>query len=164
MGGRVFIYLSLLVGGLMFALPGEALTMKECSVNYKAAQDAGTLGGAKWEDFRQANCGDATAPTPAVPVANTVALMSAPTVVPVAAVTTLPAAKPAPAKAVAPSGVSFPSAIDPKYGKERVSLARMHTCRDGYRAAKASNSLGGLRWIQQGGGYYSLCNAKLKSS
>ena len=38
----------------------------------------------------------------------------------------------------------------------------MHTCVDSYRAAKANNALGGLKWIQKGGGYYSLCNARLK--
>ena len=39
----------------------------------------------------------------------------------------------------------------------------MHTCLDQYRANKASNGNGGLKWIQKGGGYYSLCNKGLKS-
>lgn len=31
----------------------HALIMKECSANYKAAQQAGTLQGLKWKDFCQ---------------------------------------------------------------------------------------------------------------
>jgi hypothetical protein len=32
-----------------------------------------------------------------------------------------------------------------------------------YKANKASNGNGGLKWIQKGGGYYSECNKRLKS-
>ena len=40
----------------------HALSMKECSAKYKAAKDAGTLNGMKWNDFRKAQCGaEATA-------------------------------------------------------------------------------------------------------
>ena len=35
-----------------FAPSVEALTMKECSAKYQAAKTAGTLGGQKWNDFR----------------------------------------------------------------------------------------------------------------
>ncbi len=38
----------------------------------------------------------------------------------------------------------------------------MQTCLDQYKANKASNGNGGLRWIQKGGGYYSECNKRLK--
>jgi hypothetical protein len=38
----------------------------------------------------------------------------------------------------------------------------MHTCLDQYRANKANNGNGGLKWIQKGGGYYSQCNKALK--
>src|SRR3984893_19584594 len=61
------------------AAPAQALSMQECSAKYKAAKDAGTLNGQKWNDFRKAQCAaDATpaaapaaaAPaTPAAPVA-----------------------------------------------------------------------------------------------
>jgi hypothetical protein len=30
----------------------HALSMRECSAKYKAAKDAGTLNGMKWNDFR----------------------------------------------------------------------------------------------------------------
>ena len=39
------------------AVPGQALTMKECSAKYRAAQSAGKGAGMSWQDFRKANCG-----------------------------------------------------------------------------------------------------------
>jgi len=43
----------------------HALTLKECSAKYRAAQEAGTLSGMKWNDFRKAECGaDASVWTP----------------------------------------------------------------------------------------------------
>jgi hypothetical protein len=38
-------------------MPAQALSMSECSAKYKAAKDAGTLNGMKWNDFRKAQCG-----------------------------------------------------------------------------------------------------------
>lgn len=38
----------------------------------------------------------------------------------------------------------------------------MQTCLEQYYANKQNNTLGGLKWIQKGGGYYSLCNSRLK--
>lgn len=43
-----------------------------------------------------------------------------------------------------------------------LDVAVMHTCLDQYYVLKDANALGGLKWIQKGGGFYSLCNAKLK--
>jgi hypothetical protein len=59
-------------------------------------------------------------------------------------------------------GPTFPTAVSPKYSQESAGKARMHTCLDQYRANKASNKNGGLRWIQRGGGYYSECTKQLK--
>ena len=65
----------------------HALSMKECSAKYKAAKDAGTLSGMKWNDFRKAQCGaEATAtpgpataqPTPTTAAKPTSPPMSAP--------------------------------------------------------------------------------------
>ena len=56
----------------------------------------------------------------------------------------------------------FPQAISPKYRNEPIGKARMHTCLDQYRANKAANRNGGLRWIEKGGGYYSECSKRLK--
>ncbi len=129
---------------------GSGLTMKECSAKYQAAKSTGTLGGLKWNDFRKSQCSagasavndDDTAPT-----ADTATYTDEP-----AAPTT-----------AAPRGVSFPSAVATKYSTESPGKARMHTCLAQYYANKERNSLGGLKWIQKGGGYYSLCNSRLKS-
>ena len=48
------------------------------------------------------------------------------------------------------------------HASETPAKGRMHTCLDQYYALKDANALGGLKWIQKGGGFYSLCNAKLK--
>ena len=117
----------------------HALTMAECSAKYKAAKDANTLNGMKWNDFRKANCGAEASATPAA------------------------APAPAPARAAAGNAV-FPTAVSPKYSKESAGKARMHTCLDQYDANKANSGNGGLKWIQKGGGYYSQCNAKLKGA
>jgi hypothetical protein len=60
-------------------------------------------------------------------------------------------------------GAVFPSSVSSKYSSESAGKARMHTCLDQYNANKAGNGNAGLHWIQKGGGYYSQCNAKLKS-
>ncbi len=65
-------------------------------------------------------------------------------------------AKPAVSHAV------FPKAIAAKYIKESAGNARRDTCLDQYKANKATSGNGGLRWIQKGGGYYSVCSTKLK--
>ena len=65
-----------ILGLAMFSLalgvagaPAQALSAKECSVKYKAAQQAGTLGDMKWNDFRKAQCGaDASAQPVAAPM------------------------------------------------------------------------------------------------
>ncbi|MGH6679177.1 MAG: hypothetical protein ACREDL_09665 [Bradyrhizobium sp.] len=141
---------------LAASAPAQALTRQQCSAKYKEAKANGTLNGQKWNDFRKANCGKqataAPAATPAAPAATTT--------------TAKPKRHAATAAApAAPSGPAvFPSAINPKYAKEKPGKARMHTCVDQYRANKATNSNGGLKWIQKGGGYYSQCNKRLKGS
>ena len=131
--------------------PTQALSPRECSAKYKAAQSAGTLNGMKWNDFRKAECGAtaaATAPPPA-PAPEAAA--------PTKRAATAPAASPRTGNAM------FPAAVSPKYSSETAGKARMHTCLDQYRANKASNGNGGLRWIEKGGGYYSECNKRLSS-
>jgi len=150
-------YAAICAGAVLAAIAlqgtsAKALTMTECSAKYKAAKDAGSLNGMKWNDFRKAQCGsDATAAPAAAPAPTTA---SAP-----------PAAapKPAPTPAAASSAV-FPSAVDSKYSKESAGKARMETCLDQYKANKAGNGNGGLKWIQKGGGYYSECNKRLKGA
>ena len=58
----------------------------------------------------------------------------------------------------------FPSAVDSKYSNEKPGRARRKTCLDQYKANKATNANGGLKWLQKGGGYYSQCAKKLKGA
>src|SRR5215813_9719901 len=53
----IFLCTTLIVTVAGAASPAAALTMKECSAKYKAAQAAGTLNNMKWNDFRKAECG-----------------------------------------------------------------------------------------------------------
>lgn len=152
---------ALLVTGLLLgaASPANALTAQECSAKYQAAKTAGTLAGQSWSDFRKAQCGAEAAAPAAVQIAQA-----------------QPAAKDAPAKQpaaakkqaaapTAPAGPAvYPTAIDPKYAKETASKARIKTCGDQWKANKASNATGGMRWLQKGGGYWSECNKRLKGA
>ncbi|WP_213772943.1 hypothetical protein [Bradyrhizobium sp. dw_78] len=129
--------------------PAQALTMQECSAKYKDAKSAGTLNGQKWNDFRKAECGATATAAPAPAAAEA---KPAPAPSPMAA----------PAAPVAVGNAVFPSAVSPKYAQESAGKARMHTCVDQYKANKETNTNGGLKWIQKGGGYYSECNKRLK--
>ena len=135
-------------------VPAYALSMKECGAKYQAAKDAGTLKGLTWNEFRKAECGGeaaegpaASAPPPATPASSPAA-----------------SAPPPSAPPVASGPVRFPSAVSPKYAKESAGKARMETCLDQYKANKANNGNGGLKWIEKGGGYYSQCNKRLKGA
>jgi hypothetical protein len=153
-------YAAICAGALLAAVAlqgtsAQALTMTECSAKYKAAKDAGSLNGMKWNDFRKAQCGSDAAAAPAAAPATASAPPAA------------PAPKPAPTAAAAPAAVGnaiFPSAVDSKYSKESAGKARMETCLDQYKANKANNGNGGLKWIMKGGGYYSECNKRLKGT
>jgi hypothetical protein len=147
---------------LTAAMPAQALTVQECSAKYQAAKTAGTLNGQKWSDFRKAECGAAAAATPAAAPAAAPPAPAAPK-----ATEAKPAAKPAePAAAPAPVGNAvFPTAVDPKFANEKPGLAREHTCSEQWKANKAANTTGGMKWNQKGGGgYYSECNKKLKGA
>ncbi|TPM04626.1 hypothetical protein [Mesorhizobium sp. B2-3-10] len=128
------------------AASGKGLSMAECSTKYQAAKTANTLKGMKWNDFRKAECGASASDDDSVPAPSEASYTKEP-------------AKPT---TVAPKGVTFPSAISAKYASETPGKGRMHTCLDQYYVLKDANALGGLKWIQKGGGFYSLCNAKLK--
>jgi hypothetical protein len=157
MTNRVKLLSAALAATTVFAVAGAApsfaLTAQECSAKYNAAKTGGTLNGMKWNDFRKAQCADDAAAAPA---------KAAEPAKP-AAEAAKPAAKPAAAAAAAAGSAVFPKAVDAQYAKESAGKARMHTCRDQYKANKASNANGGLKWIMKGGGYYSQCNKALKS-
>ena len=141
------------LAALAMTSPANALTAQECSAKYQAAKTAGTLGGQKWNDFRKAQCGaDATAaPAAAAPAAATPAAEPKEATKKESKKEAKAAAKEAAAPA-APSGPAvYPNAVDPKYSKETAGKARLHTCVDQYKANKATNGNGGLKWIQKGG-------------
>lgn len=136
-----------LVGAAVFGWlpPAQALTMKECSAKYKAAQQAGTLQGMKWNDFHKTECGSNASETSVSGVSGS--------------------SRPPAAAKEAPKVIGntvFPTAVSPKYSNESRGEARLHTCLDQYHADKNNNTLGGLKWIAKGGGYYSECNKRLK--
>jgi hypothetical protein len=56
----------------------------------------------------------------------------------------------------------FPTAVDPKYIHELGPLGRLRTCADQFTANKATNSNGGMKWIDRSGGYYLQCSRRLK--
>jgi len=121
--------------------------MADCSAKYQAAKTGNKLNGMKWNDFRKAECGAAADDDDTVPAPTEATYTSEPD-------------KPSVA---APKGVKFPTAISKKFASETPAKGRMHTCLELYYANKDANTLNGLKWIQKGGGFYSLCNAKLKS-
>jgi hypothetical protein len=123
-----------------FAMQGsaQALTLSECSAKYKDAKAAGTLNGATWNDFRKSQCDLAPAKRSAGVAGPDVTVVAANAV--------------------------FPTAVDAKYSSEKPGRARRKTCLDQYKANKATNANGGLRWLQKGGGYYSQCVKKLKGT
>lgn len=130
--------------------PASGLTMRECSVKYKAAQSAGTLQGKTWSEFRKAECG---------PTAS-----AAPTRTPAADAKAVPkGGDTATTTGIGSAGTAtYPTAVSPKYSKEPAGKARLQTCLDQYNANKAGDHNGGMKWIQKGGGYYSECNKRLK--
>lgn len=136
-----------IVASVAFISPASALTMKECGAKYQAAKTDGSAKDMKWNDYRAKFCGaDAAAEDAADD--KTVAAT--------------PDAEPAKATAVAPKGVTFPKAVDKKYASETPAKQRLKTCVDSYHANKDAGTLNDLKWIQKGGGYWSLCSAALK--
>jgi hypothetical protein len=117
--------------------PAQALTMSECSAKYKDAKAAGSLNGKTWNDFRKEQCDLGTAKRSS--------------------------GEAAPGSTVAAANAVFPTAVDAKYANEKPSRARRKTCLDQYKANKANNGNGGLKWLQRGG-YYSQCTKKLKGT
>ena len=137
---RKFLFVAAAIAAAIFVTQNsaQALTMSECSAKYKGAKAAGTLNGATWNDFRKSQCDLAPAQR-----AKSAA---------------------APDSTVVAANAIFPSAVDSKYSNEKPGLARRKTCLDQYKANKATNANGGLKWLQRGGGYYSQCTKKLKGA
>jgi hypothetical protein len=136
---RTFLFAAAAVAAVLgMQSPVHALTMTECSAKYKDAKAAGTLNGATWNDFRKSQC-DLAPRKRATSAAG-------------------------PDSTVVAANAVFPTAVDSKYSSEKPGRARRQTCLDQYKANKATNANGGLRWLQKGGGYYSQCVKKLKGT
>jgi hypothetical protein len=153
---------SLLVTAVAVAMtwniPAHALSIRECSVKYHAAQTAKTLNDISWKEFQKAECGPGAV---AAPTSTSTKATTAPAPM-------LNTAEPSKSTRIyntaATGGPVFPTAVSPKYAGRSAGRARMLTCLDQYKANKADNMNGGLRWIQKGGGYYSMCNRHLKGA
>ena len=137
-----------LMAGFVLASPASALTMKECSAKYQSAKTDGSAKDMKWNDFRAKFCGADAAAADAADEKE---------------VASTPDKEPAKPTMTAPRGVTFPQAVDKKYATETPGKARMKTCVDAYHANKDAGTLNDLKWIQKGGGYWSLCSAALKA-
>lgn len=151
---------------LTWTIPAHALSMQECSAKYRAAHAAKTLNGMSWKEFRKAECGAGAAEAPGAASGK-----AADTGTPVVATSPSDTASSSKSKRIyntAPAGAStdavFPSTVSPKYSGKSAGKARMLTCLDQYQANKAGNQNGRLKWIQKGGGYYSMCNKHLKGA
>jgi hypothetical protein len=144
--------------------PAEALSRSECSAKYKAAKDAGTLNGMKWNDFQKTQCaGDASAATaPAAAPAATTPKPTPSASSPSSGAIANPLKPILPRAATSAGAAVFPTAVSPKYSSESAGKQRMHTCLDQYNANKANGGNANMKWIMKGGGYYSECNKHLK--
>ncbi|MGA7386174.1 MAG: hypothetical protein WBW81_16205 [Methylocella sp.] len=169
---RSFSLVSISAASIVFGLAPFGRTAAQdvrhvCSEKYRAAKAAGTLNGETWQQFYSKCTAEskanppASAAAPPPPSAPSEPVVAAPAPVnPLKKAATKPAL-PA-AAATAPSTAVFPTAIAPAYANEKPGKARMKTCDDQYKANKATNANGGLKWIQKGDGYWSECNKRLK--
>lgn len=142
----VYVGIVLLSAGIAGAAEaGEQMTFKACGEKYRAAKADGSLGERKWTEFREAVCGIKPAQK---------AIRSASPV--------MPASEAAGAEIL--RRVAFPATLSGEFSGQTPSQQRMRTCLKSYHANKDAGTLSGLRWVQKGGGYYSLCSARLKAA
>ena len=117
----------------------QALSSKECSAKYKAAKEAGTLNGMKWNEFRKAQCGADAAAEPAPAGA--------------------PPPPPPAAEKAAPPPPGAPAAKTGSPGRQAY-LARLHACSADWKTLKASGKRPeGLHWPQ----FWHECDVRKKA-
>ena len=134
--------------------PAQALTSQECSAKYQAAKTAGTLAGQKWNDFRKAECGaDAAA------AASCDGCRRPRTRQPSRRRKPRPL-RPLPHRPVPPRSPPRWIRNIPRRPPARRGCT---PASDQWKANKAANTTGGMKWIEKGGGYWSECNKKLKA-
>jgi hypothetical protein len=147
---HVTICVAMLLGATALEVTSaDALSMQECSAKYKAAKDAGTLNGMKWNDFRKTQCG-AEGAAPAPPAAET---KPPPPPPPPPAVEAKPT--PPPAATTPPA----PGAKPMSPGREAM-IARERACGAEWKADKAAGKIpAGMKWPQ----YWSACDKRKKA-
>lgn len=139
----------------------EDSALKQCADKWKAARAGGTTGGLTYLQFSSKCRADLKASSAAEAPATPAAASTSPT----AETPAKPAASERPSTPAAPAAASsavLPDAVNPAYSNLKPGKARLKTCSEQYEANKATGGNAGLKWTQKGGGYYSLCNAKLK--
>ena len=124
-------------------------SMKVCGEKWQAAKAANATQGVTWPKFlAECRAGLAAAATTSTPPVSK--------------------AQPSPAPAAAPAAAGarpvFPASVSAKFAELRPSQARQKTCSEQYQANKATNANAGMRWLEKGGGYWSLCNKQLKGA
>jgi len=162
------VFGALALGGSTGAF-AQAAVMKECGAEWQAAKAANKVqAGQTWNAFladcrlRHAQPANAAAPTaPAAPAAPAAAAPAQPAN-PLQPRVVRPAPAPAPQAAPVAGAAVFPTAVDPQFSTLSAGRQRMKTCSAQYQANKATNGNGGMKWIEKGGGYWSMCNKKLK--
>ncbi len=165
---RPGVALVALIACLSLASEGRAESIqKQCSVKYRAAKTANSLNGESWNQFYKQCAAELKGAPAAAPASS-----AAPSTPPPATEATAPekhrrkkeekTSAPSTPAPMASGPVVFPTGISTKYSSQTPAKQRFHTCLDQYHANKASNSNGGLRWIEKGDGYYSECNKRLK--
>ncbi|MDR6816685.1 hypothetical protein J2X76_001858 [Neorhizobium sp. 2083] len=146
-GKLTFLAAGTLLGALALSSPASALTMKECSTKYQAAKTDGSAKDMKWNDYRAKFCGADAAAADKQDEDDVVKTTEK---------------EPEKSTVKAPKSVTFPKAVDKKYASETPAKGRLKTCVDSYHVNKEAGTLADLKWIQKGGGYWSLCNTALK--
>jgi hypothetical protein len=130
----VLIFSGVVLAGVGFeATTAHALTLRECSIKFKAAQADGSAKGIKWNQFRKETCSKGAPSIPEVSMTTTSA-----------------------------SGVVFPTTISPEHSSKPPGQGRMHTCLDQFIANRGTGGNGGLRWVRRSGGYYFECDQRLR--
>lgn len=136
--------------------PRENL-MKACGDKWRAAREVESAKGVTWPQFLatcRAQASGASAP-PATSEARKEADNDSGKVAP---------ARPQRQAALGGASPLFPQDVAARHASERPALGRQRTCADQFKANKAADANGGLKWIEKGGGYWSRCNAHLKQT
>ncbi len=166
---RLAIAGAALIVGFALASPASAeeTIKKQCSEKYQAAKKANTLNGQKWNEFYKQCDAELKGAPPSAP-----RLRPAPAPAPGSGTSAgLPKSRrkkkrskrnpaPRPCRRVR-------SSIRTRSIRNTASLsaqlrAASRPATINIRPIKPTNSNGGLKWIEKGGGYYSLCNKHLK--